>query len=332
MTEKKDKKKIIDTKKAGAWLKSAGKTIKEKSEDVVVWAGEAKEKVAIVADEAGEAGKKIMDNIKQAKLESDFRILRPVFAEQLESESFEIPSMINLCDIDEKRRKSPVCENSIGYQSSPNDVEVLNIFRDQFDLFDISVVPDMGIGAYYVNPCILGSYIAMDKYFTYIEKEKVRELVRIAKDLGAKKVVVEISVKEASAQRIAAKLGIKAGKIKAGADAEKAIKHTSGVSIAANEKWGGHNSPVRPELVYFKNENHIKDLIEMRFDPTNKLESHTYEIEYASSSSIKIKEGLKIDGALKAMKCGISESIAACAEQSERSYFRYTVEFPLQED
>lgn len=316
--------------KVGQWLKEGGKFVAEKAGDVAVWAGDAKDKAVIVADEAAEAGKKIMDSIKQAKQDSDYRILRPVFEDDLEDNTFDFPRMINICEIDEKRKKNPICLNSIGYQSSPNDLEVLNIFRDNFDKFNLSVFPEINEGVYYSNPSIPGTYILVDKYFKYIKEEKVRELVRIAKDLGAKRVVVEISEKEASVDQKAGKVAAKIGKGKGEASVDVAQKQSVGVTVAANEKWSGHNSPKRPELVYFKNENHIKDLIEMRFDPMNKLEAHTYEIEYTSSASLKVKEAVKIDGALKAMKCSMSESMSSGAEKSERTYFRYTVEFPTQ--
>ena len=317
--------------KIGQFVKDGSKFVAEKAGDVAIWAGEAKDKAVILADEAADASKKIAESIKQAKRESDYRILRPVFADDLINNTFDMPRMINLCEIDDKRKKNPVCLNSIGFQSSPNDMEVLNIFTDQLSQFNISVFPEVNDGVYYVNPCIPGTYISVEKYFKYIKEEKVRELVRIAKDLGAKRVVVEISEKEATVDQKAAKAAAKAGKGKAEVAVDMAEKKAVGVTVAANEKWSGHNSPKRPELVYFKNENHILDLIEMRFDPTNKLESHTYEIEYTSSASIKMKEAVKIDGALKAMKCSLSESMSSGAERSERTYFRYTVEFPTQD-
>ena len=317
--------------KLGKLARSSGKVIAEKAEDVTIWAKDTKDKAVILADEATDAGKKILDNIAQAKKESDYRILRPVFVDDIEDSSFDMPRMINLCEMDEKRKKNPVCLNSIGFQSSPNDVPVLNIFRDKFNQFGITVFPDIIDGVYYANPAIPGTYISVEQYFKFIKEEKVRELVRIAKDLGAKHVVVEISEKEASIDQKTAKAAAKVGKGKAEAAAEMAQKHSVGVTVGANERWSGHNQPKRPELVYFKNENHIKDLIDMRFDPMNKLESHTYEIEYTSSASIKVKEAVKIDGALKAMKCNISESMSSGAEKSERTYFRYTVEFAPQE-
>lgn len=317
--------------KLGQFVKEGSKFVAEKAEDAAIWAKDAKDKAVIIAGDAADAGKKIVDNIAQAKRDSDFKILRPVFLEDISSDSFTLPRMISICEMDEKRKKNPVCLNSIGFQSSPNNVEVLNIFRDQFNHFDIDVFPDVNEGIYYANPSIPGNYISVKKFFEHITKEKVRELVRVAKDLGAQRVKVEISVRETTGSHQAAKAQAKIGKSKAEAAVEMAQKQAVSVGVGADEKWTGHNNPKRPELVYFRNEAHIKDLIEMRFDPMNKLQSHTFEIESSNSASISVKEAAKIDGALKAMKYSLSESMSKGAEQSERTYFRYTVEFPSED-
>ncbi|MDO4378621.1 MAG: hypothetical protein Q4C64_05660, partial [Erysipelotrichia bacterium] len=295
----------------GEWLKDSGKFVAEKTKDAAIWAGEAKNKAAIIADETAKVTKKILDNIKQAKQESDYKILRPIFAEDLKIALHNIPKMVNICEMDEKRKNNPVCLNSIGYQSSPNGLDVLNIFENYFSQFDLTLLPGVNEGVYYVNPYISNTYISIDKYFKYIKEEKVRELVRIAKDLGANRVIVEISEKETNSEHNDNKIKMKAGKGKADVDFDKTQKENVEVTVAANEKWSGHNNPKKPELVYFKDENHIKDLIEMRFDPLNRLQSHTYEIEYTSSSSIKIKEAAKIDGALKVMKFNMSQSMSS---------------------
>ena len=82
---------------------------------------------------------------------------------------------------------------------------------------------------------------------------------------------------------------------------------------------------MKTELIYYKDNNTIKDLIDRRM--RNSLVSDTYSIMYSSASGARIKEATKIDGAIKALKLGAAQSLSVCYSVESRIRMSYRIEF-----
>ena len=98
------------------------------------------------------------------------------------------------------------------------------------------------------------------------------------------------------------------------------------LTIEAEMRFPGH-APIRPELHYLKKEINIANLIEMRMDPLSPLQHQIFNIEMSNSSGIKVKDAVKIDAALKAMKVSASTKIASEAQNEARRILEYEIEF-----
>ena len=97
--------------------------------------------------------------------------------------------------------------------------------------------------------------------------------------------------------------------------------------------WNCHESGIMsfhiwaPELHYLKKEINVINLIEMRMDPLSPLQHQHFNIEMSNSSGIKVKDAVKIDAALKAMKVSSNTTIVSEAQDEARRILEYEIEF-----
>ena len=102
----------------------------------------------------------------------------------------------------------------------------------------------------------------------------------------------------------------------------------SSIEVAADVKFSGHDTPVEPDLLYFKNESDIEKLVQMRTGGNkNKIESKTYKFQCNRTSGIKEKEALQLDAVLNQLKCGVSAFISKETKRENRTELEYTIEF-----
>ncbi len=103
------------------------------------------------------------------------------------------------------------------------------------------------------------------------------------------------------------------------------------IEIVKKLDLGGHNDPVVPELVYFKDDEDIRQLIHMRMDNKSYLKSKECKIKYSNSVGIKSTNAAKIQGAMNKMGCGSAE-VSLMDESLNESYTTliYRIEFPEQ--
>ena len=84
--------------------------------------------------------------------------------------------------------------------------------------------------------------------------------------------------------------------------------------------------PVEPKLVYFKKDPQILNLVSLRMSD-NPLTHQVYTLVLSNSSGIKVKDAIKIDAALSAMKCSGNATLTSEAESESRRFFEYEIDF-----
>lgn len=317
--------------------KKAKDVIDEKTPEVVEKVAEAADKAKEFAVDAKEGADQALkkagiwiktqkESDAKRKYNFDKETLLPIFDNEIPND-YDIYPVVNVVDSDEKRSKSEACKGSIGFKTEAKDVNVLNIYTSQTKLFPIVLGTNPKEGVYYANPYIPGEYIESSQYAIYLKEERVRELVNVADSLGAKKVRVTFATKNSKEKDQKIKGELKAGKSKARIEAEQRLRESLKLTIEKSETYMGHDHPVRPKLVYYKDDKNICELIEKRINGNNQILKHEYSIAYATSSSAKIKEAAKVDSALKVLKLGASESLSVCTGVESEIVLNYEIEF-----
>ncbi len=279
--------------------------------------------IAIVADQIGE--KKA-----QIKMEADKKNLCPIFEEDLNNPEFSMSRLVTIKEMDKKHAESDICTGSIGHESIQKGIRVITIYPDKSDIFGLSFYPDIDSDVYYIDPSDRDKYIALDDYFSYLKIARIGELQRIAQDLGATHFRVKFMEQKKSftANSGKAKADVKAPQ-KQGAAAEASFENKtdsySKIEIAAEMECIGHE-PRRPTLEYFKNDPQIKNLIDLRLND-NTLTHQVYTLNLSNSCGVKIKDALKIDAALSAMKYSGNATFVSEAQSEMRRFFEYEIDF-----
>ena len=294
--------------------------------------GSAAKKAAAAAKEnAKQGGEQLGSWLDQTKRDMELKSLRPIFEEDLNSPEFAMTKMIRVAQMDKKHAESEVCKGSIGYMSEQKGVTVVNIYADKADLYGLTYYPDRDSEIYYVDPFDRDRYVALDDYFHYLKVARVNELQRIAQDLGATHFRVTYKEDLRTEMENHQKGGLKAVhknlKANEAAEVEHSIseKNSSTIEIAAEMECIGHE-PRRPTLEYFKNDPQIKNLIDLRLND-NTLTHQVYTLNLSNSCGVKIKDALKIDAALSAMKYSGNATFVSEAQSEMRRFFEYEIDF-----
>lgn len=298
-------------------LEEAADFVKETAEETAEWADSSAKKTKAWLEAQSEAN-------KLRKREYDLKTLRPIFEKDI-PESFVDYPLINIVRRDELREKSEACEGALGFFTQTKDIDVINVFLSSFDKFSFTCVGDVEEGVYFANPYVPGEYIESNNYAKYLKEERVRELANIADSLGAKSINISFQLDENNSEEKKAGFTIKKGKGKAEAEAEIKLSNSLKLSIDQVSDFNPHNNPVRPNLVYYKDNNTIKDLIERRM--RGAIVSNTYSVTYASVSMAKKKEAAKVDCAIKTLKLGAAQSLSVCYNVESRIRMSYRIEF-----
>ncbi len=292
------------------------------------------EDVYAIKERVGDLVKKTSDSImmtvdeKRRTLEKER--LKPVFAEDLSDASFNLPKLLRITDISKKYADSDVCQNAIGYMRPQKGIDVINLFKNEIDLFGLTFIPDKQSEIYYVDPSDQNKYIALEDYFDYLKIVRVNELQKIAQDLGARyfKVTYKEHKAKFTSNKGKVKAGAKIGQKSASAEMERDISSTeiNTIEVAAEMNCPGHE-PFEPKLEYLKREPSIQSLIALRMDKDSPITHHKFTLKLINSSGIKEKDAIKIDAALKAMKISGNTTFASEVRNESRRIFEYEVDF-----
>lgn len=294
-----------------------------------------KEDLKAIKNKINSTAQKASSNIKKAvddkRKENDLKKLQPIFAEDLEKAEFVLPKLICVSNIDKKYSESDVCQGAIGYKTDCKELTVINIFKENIELFGLTFYPDIDSEVYYVDPTDKNRYIALEDYFSYLQEVRVNELEKIAQDLGAKHFRITLMeekktfTKQESKRRTNGNYGV-AGGANVDTEHEQIYSNASKIKILAEDNFPGH-SPIKPNVQYLAKESNIQTLIDLRLKPESPLTSRKFAVELSKSSGMKKRDAEKIDVALKMMKISGNTTVSNEVSEEYRKYFEYEIEF-----
>lgn len=265
---------------------------------------------------------------RQIKREKELKALRPIFEADVDDPDFSLPKLIRVAEMDEKHAESEVCRDSIGFVFSGKDLDIVTLYPEKVSAFDLKFYPDMDSEMYYVDPADRDYYIALDSYFNYLKVARISELQKIAQDLGARhfRVTYKEHQKNIVSKDAAGKVK-SPGKVRGSIEAERHNREESfsKIEIAAEMEFIGHK-PVEPTLVYFRKDPQIQSLVSLRM-ADNEMTHQVYTLDLGNSSGIKVKDALRIDAALSAMKIEGNATVTSEAQNEMRRVFEYEIDF-----
>ena len=149
----------------------------------------------------------------------------------------------------------------------------------------------------------------------------------MAQDLGAKHFRVTYKEEKASLAERGSNAKINMKPLAAG-EKETSFTDTnfSTVEVAAEMSFPGH-SPIKPQLKYLCNDPSINTLVEMRMDEKAPLLHQKYMLKLSNSSGLKESEAVKIDAALKGMKCAGNTTVVSEVQNESKRYLEYEIDF-----
>ena len=171
----------------------------------------------------------------------------------------------------------------------------------------------------------------MDCIFSRAHDERLAELKHIAHFLGAKRCSIEMveGDSEAQSQRLTMSVGGGIGKLKSNESYEcgassKRFEQRRGRVLAEFE---GSDSPQKPELKWFSNDDNVKRLIEMRCTNSNSIKSELLELEGSSSAAMSQKTASSIDIAISKFGTKSKFNMEKHAQKENHSKLIFCVEF-----
>lgn len=303
------------------------------------------EDAAVIKENVGEAARKAADaalyNAKkggnqlgnwmnQTKLEMERKALQPIFPDDLSKPDFSLPKLIRVADIDKRHAESELCEGSIGYYSEHKGVKVVNIFSNCADQFGITMYPSVDNGVYFVDPKDRDHYIELNRYFSFLQLERVNELTSIAQDLGAKHFKISChegkKFKSSNSSKASEKgffIALRKMDSEVGRNQEESTY--SEAKVVSENSFPGHE-PTEPKLVYLQDDSTVKNLIKMRMGD-NKIKKQKVTIKCIDSSGIKENNAGMIDAALADMKYAMKASLMSEVQSETKRTLEYEIEF-----
>ncbi len=273
--------------------------------------------------------------IEKSKADSYARRMKkynPLFPDEYQSESFNIPNIIWIRD-DAERRDIDVCDGAIGWLTKEFGAEVLCLYDEAVEFSGIRFVPNAACDAlYYVDNFDRNRFIRTDYIFKKAHEEKIAELENIAYCLGAKRCKIEFSEVTSNKNEHSRSMNLTESYDSSTA-VETLEQHRSQAEINRSSgrnftEFKGHNEPRRPELKWFAQDDTIKNLIEMCCNGTREIEHRTLELSGASSATMSQSTAGTIDSTVKKMGAvsgGFSMSSQASKEYS--SILLFHIEF-----
>ena len=268
---------------------------------------------------------------EKAKAENDLRMLKkynPLFWDVYNSNDFHYPSIIIIVE-DSARQDIDVCKGEVGWRNSDSGAEILYLHETTAHNASISFVPAITVGGiYYVDNFESGRYIRTDCVFGKAHEERLAELKNVAHSLGAKFCSIEIT-ESLSQQSVAGASGKIGFKQLVNVNANHSIASSENLSRSGKitAEFEGSNTPKRPKLKWFSQDDNIKKLIDMRCKSGNAIKSETLQLSGSSSATMTQKTAVAIDGAYSKMKIGAAISMENQAVREIYSTLVFRVEF-----
>lgn len=305
-----------------------------------------KEAVSTAAQKAGVIGKKVTQSVQDGAKEvterakneiylNKLKKYNPLFPHEYESDTFNMPNMIKIVD-DAERRGIDVCEGAIGWLSTENGIEVLNLYDENARTAGIQFIPAIVCDEiYYVDNFDRRRFVRLDYIFSKAHEERLAELQHIAYSLGAKHCSIEIKEAYIKTETNEKKSGIKASvnlkKIKTAAETDEdralSFKEEKSREGKITAEFIGNNEARPPQLKWFANDDTIKRLVEMRCDNSNSIRSQKMVLRGSTSATMSQKVASTIDGAVNKMNSKKISSMEKQALKENTSEIIFEVEF-----
>lgn len=246
-----------------------------------------------ISKKAVEGAKEFAEQTKKNIYEAQAKKYTPVTLDDVKSDSFEMPNIINIVD-NLANRKFITDDKAIGWKEQCDGVDVLHIYDTSVNQLDIVFVPvPQRDNVYCKDNFDSKKFTNANCVFGKATEEKIAELSNIAYCLGAKRCSVEIVEAESdenskSFQTAIANLG----------DASVSSKtvNSNAQSGKRVSSFEGHDNPKMPSLKWFAHDENINGLIEMRFNKA--IKSTTLKLEGSSCAVISKRIACAVDSVM----------------------------------
>lgn len=255
----------------------------------------------------------------------------PLFPEQYQSASFNLPNIIVIVD-DAVRRGIDVCEGSIGWLSKDSGAEVLHLYDEAVQFSGVQFVPAATCDAvYYVDSFDRNRFIRTDCIFSKAHEEKIAELKHIAYCIGAKRCTIDISESstKSKTKSVTADVNAKTNDIhgKVSADYENSSKNSKRRHGHDEIEFTGFRLPKRPALKWFAHDDGINRLIDMCCSGRRKVKYETLELSGTTSATMTQSAAVAIDGVIKSVNAKGKLSMRSQVKEENRSKLLFHIEF-----
>lgn len=256
----------------------------------------------------------------------------PLFPEQYQSETFNLPNIIVIVD-DAIRRGIDVCEGAIGWLSQDSGTEVLHLYDEAVLFSGIQFIPTVTCDAvYYVDSFDRNRFIRTDCIFSKAHEEKIAELKHIAYSLGAKRCTIDISESSASSKtkERSADFNASADKISGNANANYELSNKSSNRRHGHDEveFTGFRFPKKPTLKWFAHDDGINRLIDICCSGRRGVKTETLELSGTTSATMTQSVACAIDGVIsKTINLKGNVSMKSQAKEEHRSKLLFHIEF-----
>ena len=271
--------------------------------------------------EIQKGAKSLSEQTKQNLHDQKVKRYNPLFLEEFESADFKTPNIIEIVD-DAIRKDIDVCDGAIGWTDKINDVEILHLYDEYMVNSKIQFVPFPKCDEVYcVDNFDRRRFINVGAAFERTTNEKLAELEHIAYCLGAKSCSIELL--EANESKTATHSSVSAKQSDIG-NAQSSINASSKASNSQHGKsisfFEGNNTTQVPTLKWFKYDDSINRLIEMRCSENNSIKSKVLEIKCSTSVTMSRKVACAVDKILK-VKASVSLEKQSLKEHNSKLIF-----------
>lgn len=304
------------------------------------------EAITNMLTKASDAGKKaaldvqntalsVSEKVKQDSYTRRLKKYNPLFWDIFNSNEFNIPNMIIIVD-DAVRRGIDVCEGAIGWLENKNGMEVLYLYDEAVEQSKLRFIPSAACDAiYFVDNFDRRRFIRTDCIFSKAHEERLAELKHVAHSLGARRCSIEINESSSEVSVAKKRLSVVGGASIHGVKAsssEKAEQDTSARNSTQRSgrisvEFEGCDTPKKPKLKWFANDENIKKLIEIRCKGDNSIKYESLELSGATSATMSQKTAYSIDNAIGKMGIKGNSSMESQAIRENTSTLTFCVEF-----
>lgn len=279
-------------------------------------------------EDAQRSANSLSEKAKEESFQRRLKKYNPLFPDVYNSSDFHIPTIIIIVDgLD--RKDIDVCQGAIGWRSSDTGSEILYLYEKAAEESNIQFYPVATCGAiYHADNFDKNRYIRTDCIFGKAHEERLAELKHVAHSLGAKRCSIEINETSSLHSSSDFKGGMQGAKLfKAKAEASSNQVETLQRSGKITAEFSGCDTPKKPKLKWFAQDENIKRLVDMRCKAGNSIKSEVLQLSGSSFATMTQKAAISIDGAASKLKLGGAFSMEKQAVREIQSTLVFQIEF-----